>query len=80
MKLYFKSIWMFIKCELEYKTSFILSIIASVFSSFFSFIAVVILVNKFGGIDGWTLNEIMLILGIACFGHVSTEMFGNGPI
>lgn len=78
MKLYFKSILMFIKCELEYKTSFILSIIASVFSSFFSFIAVVILVNKFGGIDGWTLNEIMLILGIACFGHVSTEMFGRG--
>lgn len=78
MKLYFKSIWMFIKCELEYKTSFVLSMLASVFSSFFSFIAVVILINKFGGIDGWNINELMLILGIARFGHVSTEMFGRG--
>lgn len=78
MKLYLKSIWMFIKCELEYKTSFVLSLVSSAFSSFFSFITVVILIKKFGGIDGWTLNEIMLILAIACIGHVSTEMFGRG--
>lgn len=78
MGLYFKSIWMFMKCELEYKTSFILSMIASAFSSFFSFVGVVILIDKFGGIDGWNLNELMLLLGIACFGHVITEMFGRG--
>lgn len=78
MRLYFKSIWMFIKCELEYRTSFILSTIASMLTSFFSLIEVNILINKFGTIEGWTLNEILLVLGIACFGHSITEMFGRG--
>ena len=50
MKLYLKSIWMFIKCELEYRASFILSTVASILSSFFSFLSVIILINKFGAI------------------------------
>lgn len=78
MSLYFKSIWMFIKCELEYRTSFILTTVASVLSSFFSFLGVIMLLNKFGSIEGWTVNEIILVLGIACFGHSVTEMFARG--
>ncbi len=78
MKLYLKSIWMFVKCELEYRASFIMSMIASTLSSFFSFLGVAILINRFGSIDGWSINEIMLVLGIACFGHTSTEMFCRG--
>lgn len=78
MKLYLKSIWMFMKCELEYRASFIMSMIASTLSSFFSFLGVTILINRFGSIDGWSINEIMLVLGIACFGHTITEMFCRG--
>lgn len=78
MNLYFKSIWMFIKCELEYRTSFTLSTIASMLSSFFSFLGITILLDKFGSIDGWNVNEIILVLGVACFGHSITEMFARG--
>ncbi len=78
MKLYLKSIWMFIKCELEYRASFILSTVASILSSFFSFLSVIILINKFGAIKGWTLSEILLVLGIAGFGHSAIEMFCRG--
>ncbi|MBQ9279950.1 MAG: ABC-2 family transporter protein [Clostridia bacterium] len=78
MGLYFKSILMEIKCDLEYKLSFILMLLASAFSSFFIIFGTVLLLNKFGTIEGWTLNEIMLTTGIAVFGHVTTEMFGRG--
>lgn len=78
MGLYFKSVLMEIKCDLEYKTSFILMTIASALSALFVVLGTFILLNKFGSIDGWTVNEIMLITGIAVFGHVLTEMFGRG--
>ncbi len=78
MGLYFKSIAMFFKCELEYRASFFLMLAASTLSSFFSFLGVSLLIHKFGTIDGWSLEEIMLILGVICFGHVMTEMFGRG--
>ncbi|MBQ9313669.1 MAG: ABC-2 family transporter protein [Clostridia bacterium] len=78
MGLYWKSFFMDIKCEMEYKVSFILMTIASTLSAAFVILGNVILLNKFGSIDGWTLNEIILITGIAVFGHVTTEMFGRG--
>lgn len=78
MILYLKSILMEIKCDLEYKISFILMMLASALSAAFVILGTVILLNKFGSIDGWTINEIILIAGIAVFGHVTTEMFGRG--
>ena len=78
MGLYLKSILMDIKCEMEYKVSFILMMLASTLSAAFVILGNVILLNKFGSVDGWTLNEVMLITGVAVFGHVTTEMFGRG--
>lgn len=78
MGVYFKSLFMDIKCDLEYKVSFLFMVIASSFSSLFALLGAIILLNKFGSINGWTRNEIILISGIALFGHVFTEMFGKG--
>ncbi len=78
MEVYLKSIWMFIKCSLEYKTSFILQALSSAIGSLFSFIAMFVLMNRFGTIDGWSINEICLTFSIALFGHVSTEMIARG--
>ena len=78
MALYLKSILMDIKCEMEYKVSFVLLMLSSSFATLFTVLGIVILLNRFGSIDGWTINEIMLITGIAVFGHCITEMFGRG--
>lgn len=78
MLLYIKSMLMHIKCDTEYKTSFILTVIASTLSSLFAIIGCLILLKSFGSIDGYTASEVLLTTGIALFGHVTTEMFGRG--
>ena len=78
MLLYLKSMLMHIKCDTEYKISFILTMLASTLGVFLTFVGTLILINFFGSIDGWSLNEILLTTGIALFGHVTTEMFGRG--
>ena len=78
MELYLKSIWMYIKSEMEYKLSFFLTMIASALSTFLSVFGTIFLVQKFGEVGGWSLNEIMLLSGIALFGHSATEMFLQG--
>lgn len=78
MELYLKSILMDIKCKLQYKLSFILLTISTALNTFATFIGAVILLNKFGNIDGWTLNEILFTMGVAFFGFSITEMFGRG--
>lgn len=78
MLLYLKSMLMHIKCDIEYKVSFILTVIASALSSILAIIGSLILLKSFGSIDGYTVSEILLTTGIALFGHVTTEMFGRG--
>ena len=78
MILYLKSILMHIRCDLEYKASFILTVIASALGSLLTFLGTLILLKGFGSVDGWTINEVILTTGIAIFGHVATEMFGRG--
>lgn len=50
MGVYFKSILMFIKCEMEYKVSFILTMIGSALSTLFAILGIVFLLQKFGAV------------------------------
>ena len=78
MRLYFKFIWMFIKSEMEYKLSFFLSMIASTLGTLVSVLGIVFLLQKFGAVGGWKLEEVMLITGIATFAYTCVEMFLRG--
>jgi len=78
MKLYFKFILMFIKSEMEYKISFFLSMIASTLGTLVTTLGIVFLLQKFGAVNGWSLEEVMLITGIATFGYTVIEMFLRG--
>ena len=78
MKLYFKFILMFIKSEMEYKISFFLSMIASTLGTLVTTLGIVFLLQKFGAVGGWSLEEVMLITGIATFGYTVIEMFLRG--
>lgn len=78
MDIYLKSVFMHLKCDMQYKVSFILMTLSSTMSTLLNFIGTIILLNSFGGIKGWTINEIILTTGIALFGFVFTEMFGRG--
>ena len=72
MELYFKFVLMFIKSEMEYKISFFLSMIASTLGTLVSILGIVFLLQKFGAVGGWKLEEVMLITGIAVFSYKRT--------
>ena len=78
MKLYFKFVLMFIKSEMEYKISFILSMLASTLGTLGTILGIVFLLQKFGAVGGWRLEEVMFITGIAIFGYTCVEIFLRG--
>ncbi|MBR6252277.1 MAG: ABC-2 family transporter protein [Clostridia bacterium] len=78
MRLYFKFVLMFIKSEMEYKLAFFLSMVASTLGTLVTVLGIVFLLQKFGSVGGWKIEEVMLITGIAIFGYTCVEIFLRG--
>lgn len=78
MKLYFKSILMHFKSELEYKGSFILNFIAQILLVFTYYFMILALFNKFSNIRGFTLYEVLLTFSIIQIGYATNELFARG--
>ncbi len=78
MEYYLNSIFMFVKSEMEYKSSFILTMIATMLNTTTAILATVFLLQKFGPVGGWTIDEVILTSGIAIFGHSLTEILLQG--
>lgn len=77
-KLYFKFFSIQIKTLLEYKKSFIFSIIGQIISSFFSLISICFLFNKFGNIEGYTFNNVLICFIVSYVGFSCAECFFRG--
>ena len=77
-KLYFKFFSIQIKTLLEYKKSFIFSIIGQIISSFFSLISIYFLYNKFGNIEGYTFNNVLICYIVSYVGFSFAECFFRG--
>lgn len=75
MKLYFKYLEMQLKIALAYKKTFIISIIAKSASSIFAFVSIIFLFDKFGNIDGYTLDNIMICFIVSFLGYSVSESF-----
>ena len=75
MKKYFL---MHLKSSLEYKVSFILTMIAQVLSIVAAVFVLFALFNKFGILKDFSLNECMLALSIIHFGYYYAEFIFRG--
>lgn len=78
VKLFFESLKQNIKCDLEYKWSFILNVIGNIFIFTASYIMIYALFEKFGNIKGFTVYEVLLCFGIMNFGYTFNEIFFRG--
>ena len=78
MKLVFKYIGMHLKSQLEYRSSFIMSLLAQLLPMAFSASMVFVLLNKFNFLERFNMYEVMLIISIVQFGHSFSECFGRG--
>lgn len=78
MKLYFKSILMSIKIQLEYRKAFIIAMIGTFFLTFLLTISLYFLFEEFGAIGNWTFYEVAFLFGIIFFNFSLAEIFLRG--
>ena len=75
MKLYLKYFTMQLKAEFEYRKAFLISIIAKMATSIFSFISIFFLFDKFGSIAGYTFEDVLICFAISFMGYSLAECF-----
>ena len=78
MKLYMKYFSIHVRSAMEYKTSFILTAIGQCATTAFSFISMYFLFNRFGNINGYTFNEVLLCFSTIFMSFSIAECFGRG--
>ena len=78
MKLVFKYIGMHLKSQLEYRSSFIMSLLAQILPMAFSASMVFVFLDKFNFLERFNMYEVMLIISIVQFGHGFSECFWRG--
>ena len=78
MRIYFKSLAMHLKGELEYRVNFILSFLSQILVFFTYYFVILALFTKFDNIKGFTLYEVLLCFSIIQFGFSFNEVFARG--
>ena len=78
MKIYFKSLGMHLKSELEYRVSFILSFLSQILVFFTYYFVILALFTKFDHIKGFTMYEVLLCFSVIQFGYSFNEVFARG--
>ncbi|MBR2678665.1 MAG: ABC-2 family transporter protein [Bacilli bacterium] len=78
MKIYFKSLAMHLKGELEYRVNFILSFLSQILVFFTYYFIIIALFAKFDNIKGFTMYEVLLCFSIIQFGFSMNEVFARG--
>ena len=78
MKLYFKYFSMQLKTALEYNKQFILATIGQTITSAFSFLAIYMLFDKFGSLEGYTFTDVLICFSMSFLGFSIAEMIFRG--
>lgn len=64
-----------LKSVLEYRKTFIISTIAQILTSVSAFISILFLFDKFGSIEGYTFDNVLICFSISFLGFASAECF-----
>ena len=76
MKLYFKYVGMLLKCQMQYKASFIMTAIGQFLVSFTAFLGVYFMFDMFNSVNGFEFSEILICFSITLMAFSLTECFG----
>ena len=74
----FKYLSMHLRSKMQYKISFIFILIAQLTLISTSFIAMYSLFDRFGGIKGFTLYEVLISFSVVHLGYSIAQIFGRG--
>jgi ABC-2 type transport system permease protein len=74
----FKYLSMHLRSKMQYKISFIFIVLAQLILISTSFIAMYSLFDRFGGIKGFTLYEVLISFSVVHLGYSIAQIFGRG--
>jgi ABC-2 type transport system permease protein len=74
----FKYLSMHLRSKMQYKLSFIFIVLAQLTLISTSFIAMYSLFDRFGGIKGFTLYEVLISFSVVHLGYAIAQIFGRG--
>ena len=78
MKLYLKYLSIHLKSQMQYKTSFIMTIIGQFATSFSALLSVYFLMNRFHKVRGFTFSEVLLCFAVILMAFSLAECFMRG--
>ncbi|MBR5869127.1 MAG: ABC-2 family transporter protein [Clostridia bacterium] len=78
MKLYFKYIAMLFRCQMQYKASFFMTAIGQFLVSFTTFIGMYFMFDRFGAVEGFTMEEVMISFSVVLTAFSLAECFVRG--
>ena len=78
MKVYFKTILMLIKTQLEYRKAFIVAVIGSFFVTLMLTMSLYFLFEEFNQIGDWSFYEVAFLFGMVFLNFSISEMFLRG--
>lgn len=78
MKLYLKFFAIHLKSQMQYKVSFLLTVIGQILTSFSAFLAIYFMMNRFHTVNGFSAKEVFLCFGIILMSFSMAECFFRG--
>ena len=78
MKLYMKFFSIHLRSVMEYKTSFFLTALGQGMTTVLAFLTMYFLFDRFGNIEGYTFNEVLLCFSTIFMAFALAECFGRG--
>lgn len=78
MKLYLKVAAMTFKTQMEYRSSFFMTLIGQFIVAFSSFLGVSFMFDRFGGVGGYRYEEVLICFAVMLMAFTAAEIFFRG--
>ncbi|MFZ2538923.1 MAG: ABC-2 family transporter protein [Oscillospiraceae bacterium] len=78
MRLYFKYFTIHLKSQMQYKTSFCLTVIGQFLTSFSAFLGIYFMFERFSQVDGFEFSEVLLCFAVVLMAFSLAECFARG--
>lgn len=78
MPLYLKYFSIHLKSQMQYKTSFFLTIMGQFVTSFSAFLSIYFMFSRFNKVEGFTYNQVLLCFSVVLVAFSLAECFARG--
>lgn len=78
MKLYLRYFTIHLKSSMQYKMSFLFTLLGQLITSFSAFLGIFFLMKRFHSVEGFTMNEVLLCFAVVLMSFSVAECFARG--